>query len=554
MLIRSCEGLSEKVSLRSAGAVSLKRVPIDEILKIKERSFEEAWKYGGSLLDDGSRYDVQRLASAQSRGQPHVLNDLIEAMRQRLFELGFDEILNETIFPAEDVMKQWGPTGYAILDRCYYLAALPRPDVGLSSQKQAIIQSFGIDLTPEKVKALQLTLHKLKTGELEADDLVREIARELYIADDLAIEVFEKAFFEFRELKPVPSNLTLRSHMTAAWFDTLASVQKYTAVPIKLFAVGPRYRREQREDATHLRVHNSASCVVMDEDLTIDVGEWIVEHFLSSFGFEDFQFRQVGTGTDTYYAPGKHFEAYAYHPDFAQAGDDESGWLEVADFGLYSPVTLANYGIEYPVINCGIGVERIAMIVHGYKDIRNLVYPQFFEPFILSDEALIERISIKKTPNTLQGQEIQRAIVHVCDAHGSDPSPVKYIAWEGTLFDKFVSVSVIEPEENTKLCGPAFRNTVYVSNGNITGAAKHAGLSTGITYIDAFAAEAAYEIERAVKDGQDEFEVRVRIARSPSDLNIEVDRTALRYVTSHHKKIDVRGPVFTTVRMKVTSA
>ncbi|MDD1721301.1 MAG: O-phosphoserine--tRNA ligase [Euryarchaeota archaeon] len=530
----------------------MKRVPIDKIVKIRERSFEEAWKYGGTLFDDGSQYNLRRLASAASKGRPHVLNDLIERMRQRLFELGFDEIINETIFPAEDVMKQWGPTGYAILDRCYYLAALPRPDVGLSLQKQATIKSFGIDLTPEKVRTLQLILHKLKTGELEADELIREIASELHIADDLAIEVFEKAFFEFKELKPLPSNLTLRSHMTAAWFDTLAAVQKYSTVPVKLFAIGPRYRREQREDTTHLRVHNSASCVVMDEDLTIKVGEWIVESFLSSFGFEDFKFKQVGTGTDTYYAPKKHFEAYAYHSDFAKEGDSEAGWLEVADFGLYSPVTLANYSIEYPVLNCGIGVERIAMIMHAYKDIRGLVYPQFHEPFTLSDEELVKLISIKNAPRTRQGQEIQRAVVHVCETHGFDPSPVEFVAWEGMLLDKFARVSVIEPEKDTKLCGPAFRNGIFVSDGNVIGAAKHSGLSTAITYIEAFAAEAAYEIEQAVKNGQDELEVRVRISRSPSDLNIEIDRTALRFITSHHKKIDVRGPVFTTVRMKVT--
>ncbi|MGZ4937493.1 MAG: O-phosphoserine--tRNA ligase [Halobacteriota archaeon] len=538
----------------SMEAIGLKRIPIEEILKMKERSFEEAWKYGGALFNNGSQYDLRRLASAPSRGSPHVLNDLIEKMRQRLFELGFNEIVNETIFPAEDVMKQWGPTGYAILDRCYYLAALPRPDVGLSFQKQAVIESFGIDLTPEKARMLQLTLHKLKTGELEADELVREIASELHIADDLAIEVFEKAFFEFKELKPVPSNLTLRSHMTAAWFDTLAAVQKYSAVPIKLFAVGPRYRREQREDTTHLRVHNSASCVVMDENLTIEVGEWIIENFLSSFGFEDFRFKQVGTGTDTYYAPKKHFEAFAYHPDFVDEEDDEAGWLEVADFGLYSPVTLANYAIEYPVINCGIGVERIAMIMHAYNDIRGLVYPQFYEPFTLSDEALAKLIVINNVPRTPQGQEIQRAIVHICETHGFDPSPIEFVAWEGPLLDRFARVSVVEPEENTKLCGPAFRNEVFVSNGNIIGAATHSGIFAGITYIEAFASEAAYKIEQAVRDGQDDLEVRVRIARSPSDLNIRVDPVALRYITSHHKKIDVRGPVFTTVRMKATKA
>jgi O-phosphoseryl-tRNA synthetase len=292
-------------------AAVLKKIPTSEILRIKEKSFEEAWKYGGELLNDGSIYDLRRIEQTPPQGAPHVLNDLIEKMRQRLLELGFDEVINETIFPEADVMKQWGPTGFAILDRCYYLAALPRPDVGLSAQKQAMIKSFGIHLPPKKVAALQLTLHKLKTGELESDELIREIAKELNVPDDRAIQVFEEVFFEFKDLKPLASNLTLRSHMTAAWFDTLATVQKYTAVPVTLFSIGPRYRREQREDATHLRVHNSASCVVMDEDVSIDVGKWLIEEFLRPFGFEDFQFRQVATGTDTYYAPGKHYEAFA---------------------------------------------------------------------------------------------------------------------------------------------------------------------------------------------------------------------------------------------------
>jgi O-phosphoseryl-tRNA synthetase len=532
------------------GGCNLKKVPIDEILRIKQKSFEAAWKYGGELLNDRSVYDLHRVADIALPGKPHALNELIERMRQRLLQLGFDEIVNETIFPQEDVLKQWGPTGYAILDRCYYLAALPRPDVGLSSQKQAAIRSFNIDLPPEKVAALQLTLHKLKTGELEGDELIREIGKELDIADDCAVEVFEKVFDEFKDLKPIPSNLTLRSHMTAAWFDTLAAIQKNNPVPVKLFSIGPRYRREQREDATHLRVHDSASCVVMDEDVSIDLGEWIVQEFLRPFGFEDFQFRQVATGTDTYYAPGKHFEAFAFHPDFEEVTNEDAGWLEVADFGLYSPLTLANYGIEFPVVNCGIGVERIAMLMHRYKDIRTLVYPQFYEEFVLTDDQLVSLITLKKTPTTHQGQEIQRAIINICKTHGADESPVEFLAWEGELLDKLVRISVIEPEENTKLCGPAFLNEVFVKDGSIIGAIKPKGVSTGITYIEAFAAEAAYAFEQALKMGKNKLEVRVRIARSPNDINLNIHPVATRYITSRNKRIDLRGPVFTTIRMQ----
>jgi O-phosphoseryl-tRNA synthetase len=338
--------------------------------------------------------------------------------------------------------------------------------------------------------------------------------------------------------------------MTAAWFDTLAMIQKNTAIPVKLFSIGPRYRREQREDATHLRVHDSASCVVMDEDVSIDLGKWIVKEFLRPFGFEDFQFRQVTTGTDTYYAPGKHFEAFAFHPDFQEIESEDAGWLEVADFGLYSPLTLANYNIEYPVINCGIGVERIAMLMLGYKDIRTLTYPQFYGEFALTDDELASFITLNNTPVTQQGREIQRAIVDICKIHGADASPVEFLVWEGELQAQFVRVSVIEPEENTKLCGPAFLNKIFVKDGNIIGAAKPQGVSTDITYIEAFAAEAAYAIEQALKNGKNKLEVRVRIARSPNDINIRIDPVATRYITSRNKKIDVRGPVFTMIRMQ----
>jgi len=90
---------------------------------------------------------------------------------------------------------------------------------------------------------------------------------------------------------------------------------------------------------------------------------------------------------------------------------------------------------------------------------------------------------------------------------------------------------------------------IIVKDGNVIGAAKPEGVSTGITYIGAFAAEAAYAIEQALKEGKNKLEVRVRIARSPNDINLKIDPVATRYITSRNKKIDLRGPVFTTIRM-----
>ena len=46
----------------------------------------------------------------------------------------------------------------------------------------------------------------------------------------------------------------------------------------------------------------------------------------------------------------------------------------------------------------------------------------------------------------------------------------------------------------------------------------------------------------------DATETRVRIVKVPSEVNLRLDPIAQRYITAHKKKIDPRGPVFTTVR------
>ena len=95
--------------------------------------------------------------------------------------------------------------------------------------------------------------------------------------------------------------------------------------------------------------------------------------------------------------------------------------------------------------------------------------------------------------------------------HGDTVSPCEFLAWEGELFGRKVKVSVVEPEENTKLCGPAALNEIVVHKQNIMGIPRTSrweeafseGVTTGIRYIDSFAALAAYEIEVATMAGKE---------------------------------------------------
>ena len=102
--------------------------------------------------------------------------------------------------------------------------------------------------------------------------------------------------------------------------------------PVSLFSVGPRYRNEQKEDAGHLRVHNSASLVVMDPNMSLEAGEKIVEKVLKGFGFSDVKY-ETKKGTSNYYADGLEKEIFAKWND---------NWLEIGDIGMYSLISLAN--------------------------------------------------------------------------------------------------------------------------------------------------------------------------------------------------------------------
>jgi phenylalanyl-tRNA synthetase alpha subunit len=241
------------------------RLPVKDILAKSKENFEEAWLTYGKLIPT-KRLKPKDILSC-GVGKPHPVYEVCQRLRQAFLSLGFEEVVNPLIVEEEDVKKQYGPEALAILDRCYYLAVLPRPDVGLSKERVEALKKYVADLTPDKVQRLQQVLHSYKKGHIAGDDLIEEMSKALDVEDTMATRILWDVFPEFRDLKPEPTRLTLRSHMTTAWFLTVAALQHKRPKPIKLFSVDVRVRREQYEDETHLRTHRAASCVVVDEDV-----------------------------------------------------------------------------------------------------------------------------------------------------------------------------------------------------------------------------------------------------------------------------------------------
>jgi O-phosphoseryl-tRNA synthetase len=492
---------------------------------IKSRAkdnFTDAWIATATLIPTGTEISLGK------KGKPHLVRELVQKSRQILLNLGFDEVENLTLLPDSDVVKQYGPEARVILDRAFYLAELPRPDIGLSAKRIAEIKRIAEGMDAEK---LQTILRSYKKGEIEADNLIEELIAKLGITDYQATELMDRVFPEIKELQPVPSNKTLRSHMTATWFHTLAALQDKASFPVALFSVGPRYRNEQREDARHLRVHHSASVVVMDPEMSLDAGRAIARTIMQQYGFSDIKF-ETKTATSKYYAPGQEQEVFVKHKDT---------WLEIADIGMYSPVALANFDIKYPVFNAGFGIERLGMLIYEVDDVRKLAYPQF-TVVEYSDEEIAKSINYIASPQTARGKEIARAIEETARKHKDEIAPCEFLAWK----DESVEVKVFEKEAGKRLIGPAGFNEICVANGAIYSDIVPSGVYRGINYMRAIATGAAAAIESST----DSLTYQVKGIRHLSDLNLEMPEAVRQHIEGQRKKIKVGGAVFVAIEAK----
>ncbi|KXA95898.1 hypothetical protein AKJ65_00160 [candidate division MSBL1 archaeon SCGC-AAA259E19] len=517
---------------------------IDEIKKKARKNYERAWKESKDLIEKKSRF-----SPPSKKGSTHPLFDLVQEFRNLFVDLGFREVLVPVLVEKGEIRKQYGPQAPIILDRIFFLAGLDRSDLGISQEDLEKIREEVPDF--DKLEELEKIFRGYKEGEISADDLSEVLVKKLEIEEDQASHILS-LFEDFKELEPVPSSMTLRSHTTAGWFSVLQGMKDRESLPIQLFTVGPKYRREQELDETHLYRSWTASIVVMAEEIGQDDGEELAKKIMEKLGFEKIDCK-TKEATSKYYAPGSEFEIFVEHPGTGEM-------VEVGNGGFYSPVSLANYDIQYPVFNLGVGLERVLMIRTGEKDIRELVYPYRYKELELSDEQIARMLKIKKKPATEPGKKLAEKIEQVARKYKDKPSPCEFEVSEGEIHGTEVLVKIVEPEEDTKLVGPAAFNFVHVVDGNIVGVppegweendflqkARKEGISTGINYIKAFSNLAAREIEEAVDEGEDRVKIRVPIVESLTDINLNLERPARRYITNKNKRIDVRGPVFVTI-------
>ncbi len=238
----------------------------------------------------------------------------------------------------------------------------------------------GIDLT--------LPARSLHTGGLHPLTLIRDEAIQILrrmgfaLADGPEIEDEYHCFDALNTPSDHParnekdtfyfnSGKLLRTHTSSVQIRTMES----SAPPIRIIAPGSAYRRDEI-DATHLSVFNQLEGLFVDTDVTLPDLKGTLEFF----------FREMfGTTTPVRFRP--HFFPFT-EPSFEidvklQIKGQAPRWIEVAGCGMVDPAVFTSINAtrndnaldpeKVTGFAFGMGLDRLAMIRWGIKDIRLLI-------------------------------------------------------------------------------------------------------------------------------------------------------------------------------------
>ena len=154
----------------------------------------------------------------------------------------------------------------------------------------------------------------------------------------------------------VSARLVLRSHTTPVSARSLA---KGIKPPQRIFCIGRVFRPDEI-DWKHFIEFNQCEGIVMDESMSFRE----LLGYLKEFALEVFGAKEVRFLPDYFPFTEPSVEMHAKIPG--------KGWAEVGGAGMFRPEMLAALGVDVPVLAWGLGIDRLAMIKLGTKDIRDL--------------------------------------------------------------------------------------------------------------------------------------------------------------------------------------
>ena len=259
-------------------------------------------------------YDVTAFAPIATGGKKHPLRQIIDNIRQAFLEMGFTEIEGPTVRSA-----------------FWNMDALFTPQ---DHPARAMQDTFYLD-APRHGKLVDAEVQKVKAVHETGGDTGSLGWRNPWSRD-------------------VASQMLLRTHTTV---DTIQYLARHPKPPVKVFSIDRVFRNEAI-DATHLPEFHQVEGIVMEDGANLRQLIGVLKEFYAKMGFKDVTVRP---------------SYYPYtEPSLDVAVWYNEKWLELGGAGIFRREVTQPWGIDAPVLAWGLGLERLAMLKLGLKDLREL--------------------------------------------------------------------------------------------------------------------------------------------------------------------------------------
>ena len=165
----------------------------------------------------------------------------------------------------------------------------------------------------------------------------------------------------------------LRTHTSPVQVQEMLA----TKPPLRTISVGRVYRNETITYKSHVQFHQIEGLYV-DENVSFADMKQVLYYFIEQFFGPDYRVR-FRPSFFPFTEPSAEIDI--------QHKNDTNKWMEILGCGMVDPNVLENCGIDsskYTAYAFGIGVERLALLKYGIKDIRTLFENdvRFLEQFV----------------------------------------------------------------------------------------------------------------------------------------------------------------------------
>jgi phenylalanyl-tRNA synthetase alpha chain len=263
---------------------------------------------------DFKPYDVSREAPTPQVGKTHPMQALIERIRAIFLEMGFTEIDGDYVTTAG-----WN------MDALF----IPQDHPAREMQDTFYLDNpESVPLPSERTQQwADVHEHGGETGSTGW-------------GGEFSSEIAEKGM--------------LRTHTTV---NTIRHLEENPDKPCRVFSIGRVFRKESI-DRTHLPEFHQIEGIIMEPGASLPMLVTTLKEFYTKMGYPEVRVRP------------------AYFPYTEPSMEVEvkwrGQWLELGGAGIFRPEVTEPLGVKWPVCAWGMGLERLAMLVLGLDDIRQL--------------------------------------------------------------------------------------------------------------------------------------------------------------------------------------